>query len=324
MVKLAIYNHKGGVGKTTLTVNIATALADLGHRVLLVDSDPQCNLTAHLVDNDVVDDLLDHSDKPDGNTVWSAIKPVYAGTGDVKSVDLIELPTPKLFLLPGDILLSLYENELSEFWRSCFARNPRGIRGVTALSELVSGYVKVHKFDYVFYDTGPNIGPLNRCILLDCDHFIVPAACDLFSIRGLKTLGASLASWITDWETIVRLTPSDTYLLKGKPHFLGYIPQRFRVYGGTMSQEHIRHLITFEKQLYTDLLSRLHKIDPSLAPKKITGTKLGEVQDFGSLVPKSHDLGVALKDVSGGNQSLAKRARKAFGDIANRIESRTK
>ena len=311
------------MGKTTLTVNIATALAELGHRVLLVDSDPQCNLTAHLVENEVVDDLLDRSDTSDGNTIWSAVKPIYVGTGDIRTVGLIELPTPNLYLLPGDILLSLYETELTEFWRSCFTRNPRGIRGVTAISDLTTRYAKKHKFDYVFFDTGPNIGPLNRCILLDCNYFIVPAACDLFSIRGLKTLGASLASWITDWETILRLAPTDSYLLEGRPAFLGYIPQRFRVYGGAMSQEHLKHLITFEKQLFADLVSRLHKIDPALAPKTLTGSKLGEVQDFGSLVPRSHELGVAFKDVSEGNQALIARAKTVFMDIAKRIVSRT-
>jgi cellulose biosynthesis protein BcsQ len=52
--RIALFNHKGGVGKTTLTVNIAAALGSMGKRVLLVDADPQCNLTSYLVAEDVV------------------------------------------------------------------------------------------------------------------------------------------------------------------------------------------------------------------------------------------------------------------------------
>ena len=113
--RLAIFNHKGGVGKTTLTVNVAEALISLGKRVLLVDSDPQCNLTSYLIDAGVVDDMLDASETDAGTTLWSALKPVADGLGDIKLIK------PKvignLYLLPGDILLSKFEQVwLGEFW----------------------------------------------------------------------------------------------------------------------------------------------------------------------------------------------------------------
>src|ERR1700683_1962016 len=89
--RIALFNHKGGVGKTTLTVNVAAALAALGKRVLLVDADPQCNLTSYLVESDVVDDLLDGSSGPKGATLWSAVKPVSEGAGDILQIKPIEL-----------------------------------------------------------------------------------------------------------------------------------------------------------------------------------------------------------------------------------------
>jgi cellulose biosynthesis protein BcsQ len=58
MHTIALFNHKGGVGKTTLAVNVGEALAGLGLRVLLVDADPQCNLTAFYLDEKQLDELL--------------------------------------------------------------------------------------------------------------------------------------------------------------------------------------------------------------------------------------------------------------------------
>lgn len=84
--RITVYNHKGGVGKTTLTINLTFALGDLGYKVLLVDSDPQCNVTAYLLDDVTLDSLLDKSDADDGQTVWSALKPIADGTGLVKIV----------------------------------------------------------------------------------------------------------------------------------------------------------------------------------------------------------------------------------------------
>jgi len=59
--KITLFSHKGGVGKTTLTVNTAWALADAGYSVLVVDADPQCSLTSYLKDEATVDEYLDSS-----------------------------------------------------------------------------------------------------------------------------------------------------------------------------------------------------------------------------------------------------------------------
>src|SRR5258706_94257 len=109
--RLALYNHKGGVGKTTLTINLAYALAGMGKKVLLVDSDPQCNLTSYLVENDVVDSWLDTSETKDGKTIWSALWPFLHKRRDLKIIEPFER-AEGVFLLPGDIRLSNYEQNL--------------------------------------------------------------------------------------------------------------------------------------------------------------------------------------------------------------------
>ena len=234
-IRITIYNHKGGVGKTTLTINIAAALAELGKSVLLVDSDPQCNLTSYLLSDEIVDDLLDHSDGPDGKTIWTAVKPVFNQVGETETVKPVDIS--KLTLLPGDIRLSEFEEFLGEAWTDSFKRRLGGLRAIASISDLVSKVSDQRRFDFVFYDTGPNIGPLNRVLLLDSDFFIVPVACDLFSVRALSTLGQTLKKWILDARTIASLAQDGAPLLLAKPHFLGYIPQRFKVYGQTMAQE---------------------------------------------------------------------------------------
>jgi len=320
--RFTIFNHKGGVGKTTLIFNIASAMVESGLRVLLVDSDPQCNLTASIVEESVVDDLLDRSDGDTGSTVWSAVKPIVERTGALKIVKPIEVHD-RLLLLPGDIRLAEFERELDSLWAECFQRKPGGFRGTTALSSLANATAVDHKTDVVIYDCGPNIGALNRAILLDCDAFAVPAAYDFFSIRAVKTLGHTLAGWITEWETITELAPDGLYLLPGRPAFLGYIPQRFKVYGRQPSKEFSKLVPLLERRLQSDLVSVLTEISSRLVvPTTISDYKLGEVKDFGSLANESQRLGVWIPDVKGGTPLQKDEARQVFMDLSNTIMQR--
>lgn len=321
-IRLALYNHKGGVGKTTLTINIAAALAKMGYKVLLVDTDPQCNLTSYLVEAQVVDDWLDKSESANGMTIWSALKSFSEGTGDIKIINAKERQD-NVFLIPGDIRLSKFEEDLNQIWVECLQRKVHGFKGVTAISEVVNQIARKEKIDFVFYDIGPNIGALNRVVLLDCDYFIIPAACDLFSVRALKTLGHSLAGWIKDWKTIVQIAPDSMPLLPGQPKFLGYILQRFKMYGGAMAEKFSSYASKLEKAAHSDVVMVLREIDKSLAKGTLSQNKIGQVKDFSSLVLLSQEQGESFFAVDGGNPDQKSDAKAAFEQIAENIISHT-
>ena len=316
-VRITIYNHKGGVGKTTLAVNIAFALSSLGKSVLLIDSDPQCNLTSYLLADDVVDELLNYSNRKKGQTIWSAVKPVIDGTGSVRLVDLMKIGD--VALLPGDIRLSEFEEFLGDAWADGFKRRMGALRATSSVSYLISSLASQRAFDFVFYDTGPNIGPLNRVLLLDSDFFIVPVACDLFSTRALATLGQTVKKWIIDAETIDAIAPDGAMVLNGRPEFLGYIPQRFKVYGQTMTLEASSYHKKIESRVHTDISSVLRKIDKKLAPARSVDPVVGQVQDLASIVQTAQREGVPIWDCSASASSLKRTARKSFFQIAKYI-----
>jgi len=209
---------------------------------------------------------------------------------------------------------------LYQFWSDSFVRRVRGYRGTAALSALVNEISAVNNIDFVFYDSGPNIGPLNRSILLDCDHFIVPAACDSFSVRALKTLGETLADWIRDWSTAVSLAPDNVYLLPGKPKMIGYIPQRFRVYADSVASNYAHFLPRIDRRISADVGAKLRSVDKALAPLEYQ-SRLGLVQDFGRRAALGQEQGVPIWDV--GNSVEKAKAKASFYGIAKKIIERT-
>jgi len=321
--KISLYNHKGGVGKTTITYNLAGALAQLGKRVLLVDSDPQCNLTSYCLQNKKIDTLLDESDSKSGKTIWSALKPISEAEGSFKEISPIPVRS-NLFLIPGDIQLSQFEMDLTELWINCQQRKPKGFRGVTAISRLTDKISRKLKIDYIFYDTGPNIGPLNKIILLDCDFFIIPMSCDEFSIRALKTLGRTLFDWINEWKIISSLAPLNSDLLSGKPKFLGYIYQNYKIYGKSIVKTQAGFLSKMEKEIHSQIINILNKLDLDLASKPISKYKLKGIKDFGNIASLSQTQKVPMGDSKDANPQQKNMARKTFSEIAEKIISVTK
>ncbi len=196
---IALFNNKGGVGKTTLAYHLAHMVARRGWRVLAVDLDPQANLTSAFFD----EEQLELFWEPESNgTILSAVAPLIRQVGDV------EIPAPReagerLWVVPGDLGLSSFEDRLSDAWPRSFMVDEGAIRVTTAFHRVIVGCAARVDADVVFVDVGPNLGAINRAALLGCDDLIVPLAADLFSLQGLRNLGPRLRTWRQQWQTLV-------------------------------------------------------------------------------------------------------------------------
>src|SRR4051794_23848480 len=115
MAKLiSLFNHKGGVSKTTTTFNLGWSLAEKGHKVLIVDGDPQCNLTGTALRLDDDEDFTKLYDKNPNSNINACLSPLFLGEGAPLQA-ATPLPTrhKNLWILAGHIDLSEAETQLT-------------------------------------------------------------------------------------------------------------------------------------------------------------------------------------------------------------------
>jgi len=330
MIKLTLFNHKGGVGKTTLTVNLADAFAEAGKTVLVVDADPQCNLTSFYLEEAVLEQLLgDSNDEGSGQTLWSAVKPVVEGRGPVVEISTRPVPDNNaIFLLPGDVLLSEYEEELAAAWTECFARRTRGYDVMTALAQVVNKIGQRVHAHICLYDVGPNVGALNRAILLDCDFFVTPVAADLFSLRALSTVGRSMAKWIRDWHTVRELASAadQARLLLGRPKYLGYIASAYKVSSGrNPANPHAEWERKIAPRVRDRIIQDIQAVDATLVPQG-GSNKVGGIKNFHSLAADAQRTGLSIGNLRGnvntGQYPQVDEAKDQFAQVAREIMRR--
>ncbi|MFA9480124.1 ParA family protein [Phycisphaerales bacterium AB-hyl4] len=160
---IAMMNQKGGVGKTTTTVNVGAALSEAGHRVLLIDLDPQAHLSLHVginpdeLERSVYDLLVDD---------------------DTTAAEVVMQVTPTLGVLPAEVNLAGVEAELAE--RTAAGESQGVLRDKTM--DLVT------QFDYVLLDCPPSLGLLTINGLTLAREVIVPMQAHFLALQGLSKL----------------------------------------------------------------------------------------------------------------------------------------
>lgn len=117
MKTISFFNHKGGVGKTTLLFNVGLALAREGTSVLFIDADAQANLTSAALPVDIFEQALDSQE-----TIYGSLLPVINNTGDIREIKPIKV-RKNAHILPGDIRLSAFEEILPQAWNESLSRS---------------------------------------------------------------------------------------------------------------------------------------------------------------------------------------------------------
>ena len=237
---ISVFNNKGGVGKSTLTYHLGNALAELGHRVLMVDLDPQCNLTiCSMMEEELhqiweqEDDFIDDYERAILNTpnianstrsIHFILKPTEDGLSEP-----ITLPPPyrieqNIDLLPGRLSLHKYENRIAERWSGIYQGDNLSIRTVTNIRNLCQRYSELNNYDYVLIDTSPSLGILNKVIISTVDGFFIPAQPDMFSLYGIRNIGNALQLWQREFNSIYSLISEEkrSKFPNNFVQFLGY------------------------------------------------------------------------------------------------------
>ena len=163
---ISVANQKGGVAKTTTAINLAASLALAEQRVLLVDMDPQANLTSGVGCK---------GQAGPGGTIYDAL------TSNGLNADQFVIPAglDNLFIIPADRHLTGAEIELVTM-----TERERRLR--TVINQLRG------KFDYVFIDTPPSLGLLTLNSLVAADAVLVPLNCEYFALEGIAELMATM------------------------------------------------------------------------------------------------------------------------------------
>ena len=306
--QIALFNHKGGVSKTTTAFNLGWMLAKKGKKVILADCDPQCNLTGMVLGFKDAWDFASMKSK-DVRNIRDGLAPAFESRPALINPVICESINgqPNMHLLPGHIGLAEYEVTLGiaqELSGSLVTlQNLPG-----SLHYLFSKTAEKYDVDFILVDMSPSLGPINQNLLMTSDYFIVPMMPDYFSAMATDSLASILPKW-SAWAKEakkLKVLREAIYPFPDKtPKFLGMILQKFRPGRGKIPAVAFQNWIDQIKKGVEEKLIPVLRERDMLLPEKIY-KKIGfqidqpllQMADFNSLIALSQKHKAPIFDLT--------------------------
>ncbi|MEN9782088.1 MAG: hypothetical protein RL208_238 [Pseudomonadota bacterium] len=298
---ISLFNHKGGVSKTTTTFHLGWMLANIGKKVLIVDADPQCNLTGLTLGIENYDDLFRFYSLKENTDMYSALAKVFGFDNQFSYEDGV-IPSSthnkNLFLLAGHINFAKFDLQLATALTSS-SSIPVLKPLLSSIHTLIRKTAERGNFDIVLIDMGPSISATNMCIFMASDYFIIPTSPDFYCYQAID----SLSDVFPEWQKKMEGFKDGITLPRPNPKMLGVISQNYRVYGSNendeskMTSAFLEWANKIREITNSKLAPSLKKlgmiVDENLFNKYVKHDNpynLANIQDFNTLIPISQKL----------------------------------
>lgn len=315
MRSIAFFNNKSGVGKTSFVYHLAWMYASRGIKVLVMDLDPQANVSSMFLDDERLVALWDDGEK---STVVDSLQPLIDRTGDIAAPH-VEAIAKNIGLVPGNLALSRFEDLLSENWPKCLDGQEAAFRVITAFHRIMRQAAQHMQADLILIDVGPNLGAINRSALIAAEQVVLPLAPDLFSLQGLRNLGPTVREWRKGWQKRLGELPSSAGIdaPAGDMQPLGYVVMQHGVRDSRPVKAYQRWLDRIPPVYRTAVLDKSEANPPAVEKDPYCLALLKHYRSLMPLAMDAHKPMFFLKPADGAIGAHVEAVRACYDDFLN-------